>query len=135
MLPVTTPWQYAAPPPHTKVIKIKMAVVAIKELVACGPAISKALVGCTEGVSALTKCFQELTGKIQSALKVIDELEGSVVELRTNTLECRTLLSKAYDCACVFMDRVEKCLDYGDLKDTRREEIKANATSKKSIVT
>ena len=56
------------------------------------------------------------------------DVPQSDVELQQILLECRTLLSKAYDSACNFMEAVGRCFQYGDLDDDRRmaiiEEVK-----------
>ena len=35
-------------------------------------------------------------------------------------LQCRTLLSRAYDSACNFMEGVDRCFQYGDLEEARK---------------
>lgn len=103
-----------------------MGVSVIEEIITYGPEICKALICCAGGISELAKCFEDIAENIRSTLKFIDEVEGGVIELRGNALECRTLLSKAYNCASNFMDRVEKCFRYGNLSQEEKEDIKEN---------
>lgn len=112
------------PPEFALLQLLKMS---LKDILESGPDIIRGLMCYVSGISELQSCFEEVIQQIRHTLTVLDELEGDVVDLKLNVLECRTLLSKAYNCACLFMDRVEKCLEYGDLKQQRRNEIKENA--------
>lgn len=79
--------------------------------------IIKTLISYAGDIKAWVKDLGPVVQIIRSILEEIDNLQNDsdVIQLKQKVLQCKTLLLKAYNSACSFMNTMEKCFEYGNL--------------------
>lgn len=99
---------------------------SLREFISRAPEIKEGLELLVRNIGLMTDYASALVVKMRSVLDHLDLLEGDVIDLKRQLLECKNVLLKTHYTARTFMSRVEKSLKFGDLSTTEREEMKGS---------